>query len=137
MKEIKFRAWDTIRKKMFIPNWILTIQGSAPNNKMEEPEYGEMHHNKDAILMQYTSMEDINGIEIYEGDIIRSGTVQGIVKFGEYKTYYSDCGSSGDMIDKETQIGFYLLKKDGIMRWDTIAIWHIIGNIYENPELIK
>ena len=67
MREIKFRAWDKIKKVMFIPR---TISQSPPfcvfdneNFRLDLPD--------DCELMQYTGLKDKNGDkDIYEGDII-------------------------------------------------------------------
>jgi|SRR3972149_6087497 len=79
----------------------------------------------DIVLMQYTGLKDKNRKEIYEGDIIKKDPLAGI--------YYSVIFEEGR---------YKLFGKDawGDYNRDIDIYWHtyeIIGNIYENPELVK
>ena len=107
-REIKFRAWD------------------KPNNKMVSHRYLEHHksgfrlfQNDEFELLQYTELKDKNGNEIYEGDI-----VAGFDYYGEPLTWEV----AWEWFDSET--GFNIGQDDD-------AEAEIIGNIYENPELLE
>lgn len=88
----------------------------------------------DVILMQYTGILDKNGVEIYEGDIVKDSEIKGCVKFGEVREYNSDSG--GD----DVFTGFYVDYKDLFIEGfdsKTSKRYEILGNIYENPELLS
>ena len=94
---------------------------------------------------QYTGLKDKDGIEIYEGDIINTKfNRKSIIRFGEYKQ-----DGSGDEYGPTSCLGFYTeLILDGnyyIYDWDKersiIEDFScdepiVIGNIYDNPELL-
>ena len=110
MREIKFRAWDKMLKRWCRPQLTIRIDG----NRDGMNEY---------VLMQYTGLKDKNGVEIYEGDIVNvhSYTVTGLGKVGFNK-------------------GSFVFNK---FEYPTSQVLHsfseieVIGNIYENPELLE
>ncbi len=124
MRDIKFRAWDNINKIMVYPR-IIKESFSAISS-------GDLL-NRYETLMQYTGLKDQNEIEIYEGDIVTFGR--------EYK--YNVVFENGC---------FYLYHYKGLKEIDdTPYRWgamfrineikldielKVIGNIYENPELL-
>jgi len=106
---IKFRAWNHIV------------------NRMQIFDLPEIEKQKGAIqwqnlsIMQFTGLHDKNGKEIYEGDIIQSPYTN-----STFKVFYSS-----DRPEFVAEFGMSFLKSD---RW---AEAKIIGNIFENPELIS
>lgn len=115
MREIKFRIYDFELKKLFSDSMIkIGLDGFVYKDEffISDRKYQ---------LMQYTGLKDKNGKEIYEGDILNYGTP---------KYIYFD--------EKE---GRYLLKNDNIgyafYVSDLVNQSEIIGNIYENPELLE
>lgn len=124
MREIKFRVWNKELGKMWSWHTIETSKVFALDSKLKG-NFMVIPNSPEHILLQYTGLKDKNGKEIYEGDI---------VKFSEYY--------SGDHLYKESI---------GVIEWDqtgyTEKLWigyadqpdwcEVIGNIYENPELLK
>ena len=77
---------------------------------------------EDIELMQYTGLKDKNNKEIYEGDIFHIGSKKIL-----YVVEWIDCGLKGKQIRNGSWIGLDFWKDD----------IEVIGNIYENSELIK
>ena len=124
MREIKFRAWNTKLEK-WIDDIDLSMDGVVVLNTAQT--FGGAYGHE-PILMQYTGLKDKNGKEIYEGDIVKSYMcIKPIVV--EYKIYQSDsCCVCG-----EDHINFAGFEFDSIPK----SCLEIIGNIYENPELLN
>lgn len=126
---IKFRAYLKAINKMVEVNEINWYENSDDKGNISSIRYaGETkyaHHyfefdvNNDVILMQYTGYKDMNGKEIYEGDIVR---------------YYDDIYEV-----KWMWAGFYIHSLQN--GFDELAtnenFVEVIGNIYENPELLN
>lgn len=146
-REIKFRAWDKIDKEMF-----RVIMLTAPQGKdylIVSGRGGSTTTDKgNCILMQFTGLKDKNGKEIYEGDIVRirheedmheheeEGCEKGCT-FGDdaWKTIEVkwDSEIAGYFFDSEALFGHEYNLPIVTEGYET----EIIGNIYENPELLK
>lgn len=136
---IEFRAWNKVEEKMYfgVEN---TYDGRIPiDDPILEPCFGAILQSEDWTVMQYTGLQDRNGKEIYEGDIITNEWCfiyyPSIVRFGRYKSSdmssYYECG----------HLGFYIEHPcDKLSRKDILYFANqceVIGNIYENPELLE
>lgn len=141
-REIKFRAW-WIREKRMLPNvgyhpTIMEAHHLEPDSGYKEGEEswtispGFGAH----ILMQYTGIRNEKGQEIYEGDVVKDDTGEiGIVRFGKLPL-----DKSGDCVC--SYLAFYVECKGKLgaapmYECTEVAEWYeVIGNIYENPELL-
>ena len=121
----KFRAWDTTNKEMFKDTFSITESGQVVVVEQEfvtsTPDYIFVEH---LVIMQSTGLKDKNGKEIFEGDILgtQDGLLNGVV---EYRT---DLG----MLTNS------LIRYNNFERLCNVASdREIIGNVYENPELLE
>ena len=128
MREIKFRAWDKNNKKM-LPNAAPSIEHG--NHFHYRDEYGCfcIISKDNSELMQFTGLLDKNGKEVYEGDIIKNKRGQCVV------CYDGIHQSLGYRNAKRTQKGTCSDMNATIEEFQ--KQFEIIGNIYENPELLK
>lgn len=138
MREIKFRAWDLERKQM---RGVMDIKwfdnGAMRANATESQDFYEPRLNSknvtEFVLMQYTGLKDRNGKEIYEGDIVQfpdpctrsqSGyeLSTGVIEWHTDEAKFDVTGR--ESVDLETF-------------WEDIDMAEVIGNIYENPDLLE
>lgn len=81
-------------------------------------------------VAQFTGVYDKNGVEIYEGDIVNDDDLgKGIVII--------QSGCFFMMYDAETNMEFLGIKTDKFGRLQEKRLVEVVGNIYENPELLS
>ncbi len=121
-REMKFRAWDEITKKMWYPEQGLkacvTQIGSVCVDETDEGGRLENRNYRLRVLF-YTGLHDKKGKEIYEGDIVTRYSE------GRYKIYWHEFTACWRMTGHT-----------GIDKGDMALACEVIGNVYENPELL-
>ncbi|WP_421430201.1 YopX family protein [Lactiplantibacillus plantarum] len=131
---IKFRAWDKVQNKMLLPDNIEFINGQAYWAEASTDGNGGYSNDGkvDGIgalfeLEQFTDLKDVSGKDIYEGDIVKSN----------YK-YAQPNISQIIMEDGNSYItGEDLATGNEMLVSDHIGEIEVIGNVHENPELLK
>jgi len=119
MREIKFRAWDKDNNKMIYQSpyyayqLMITMDGGYMYRDGKRCNYD---------MMQYTGLKDKNGVEIYEGDVVKWADTIGVVK-------YKPTRFLNDMQRCDLMGNYRLDTFEGAIE--------VIGNIYEHPHLIK
>ena len=129
MREIHFRAWQQVTKTMF---YNIEKGTGAPHGN---PPFADYLENANMIVMQFTEMQDSHGREIYDGDIVEIKqpfeTILAQVFWGEVTNSYQwICGQTWLFCFESGAQGPVLpyLRYGYELR--------VIGNVYENPELI-
>lgn len=131
---IKFRAWDK-ESEIYLYN----VQDAydmlsgfvkyddGENASYDECCFGDFLDNKRYDVEQFTGLTDVNGKDIYEGDILK--TKAGLIQIVEQGILETDCE---DIIS-----GFYANNlsddKPHTFSYDD----EVIGNVHENPELLE
>jgi uncharacterized phage protein (TIGR01671 family) len=124
-RQLKFRAWDTVDKKWLFGYEYSSLGGFSLVGEvtlMGELNSVALDRWNDVAIMQFTGLTDKNGKEIYEGDIVKYQVVESTPRIAEV-TYLTDT---------------FCLKNDIAMPTRYYSgTGEVIGNIHENPELLK
>ena len=110
MRAIKFRVWGA--EMYYADNYYDLCQ-----------MFGSLHQ-EPAMLMQYTGLKDKNGVEIYEGDILKVFGDVSEIYYSEHNAAFRYQRTHPAM--EPVPLGTY-----------SSPAFEVIGNIYENPELLE
>lgn len=122
MKEIKFRAWYKPAQKMYqVQSMNFHSQtGKLYNVFVEGSPYTPRI--SDIELLQFTGLLDKSGKEIYEGDVVRVNAGEPSLEF------------ISQVIFEQASFRIAAVYDQGFPHKEDIEV---IGNIYENPELVS
>ncbi len=124
MREIKFRIWDIDKRKFIVNETDRLGYGDTKKCMSERVDFEnnsvEINADESYILSEYTGLKDMKGKEIYEGDILFETFRE------EYFKVVFENGSFRAEVDE------YSLDLE-----DYANICEVVGNIYENPELLE
>lgn len=145
-REIKFRAWTV--KGMSNPfdlEYIQDLPFPDPQGN-SDPKDIRNYPIGECLIMQSTGLYDKNGVEIFEGDIVKyvdvkrvyGGSTEPQPVFG-HDWVDQVLFEYGSFTFKNVVTTFWNenLNQSGIPDWDFPKLLEVIGNIYENKELIK
>ena len=136
MREIKFKAYAKAYNKIVnVDRLGLNSDGTAQEIIVAERELGEYDSDEWADLqagefelLQYAGLKDKNGKEIYEGDIVSFKSAHSNYDYktiGEVVWY---CGEAAFLVECNGEI---------FKHFDEIREIEVLGNVYENPELLQ
>jgi uncharacterized phage protein (TIGR01671 family) len=124
-KRFQFRVWHKKKDHMY-KNVAVGVGESKVGYKMSGRKRYVWERTEDVVINQYTGYKDSKGNEIFEGDILKFGKSRpylATVHWIDYQFVFKKKGSSS-YTDKFTH-------------WGRVNNVEVLGNIYENPELLK
>lgn len=127
----KFRAWDKSNKKMCDVKALSAFNDGEVTIKRDGENASYVVPIERVILMQSTGLFDKNGVEVFDGDIVNAydtdrneGQIYKTVNLTGVVTYHENA---------------FCLKQGNVLNdlWVHSEEFEVIGNIYENPELLE
>jgi uncharacterized phage protein (TIGR01671 family) len=126
MTSPKFRCWHKDEGRMFVPSKLLFSANGDLNNVREGIPAGEAILPDEIVLMQSTGLRDRNGVEIFEGDIVKQPMQSHVWR--------------GDVVFEQGAFRIhepYTEENPRIYNKDLIGgLAEVLGNVHQHPELL-
>lgn len=137
----KFRAWDKLRKRISVVD---RIYFDTKGVQLRDDGGLYWRHFREVILIQSTGLKDKNGKEIFELDILEIQGIRMVVKFGNYRYIEILKRKDHALGTVYDGLGFYIEcinaadpDRIGPFEPETLKESVVIGNIYENAEMVR
>lgn len=128
-REIKFRGWSLETETMIYPDkngWYTDVFRHA-NGYLQTVQLATVVKDERLVALQFTGLKDKNGKEIFEGDIVECKSWRSkfvvVFEYGMFRCRNIEKGR------EESKVSLATFKGE--------VSCEIIGNIYENPELLE
>ena len=118
MRELKFKTWGPKFRNMSEPMDMFYL------TDCRDPENHGSYFEDDVVFLQYTGLIDKNGKEIYEGDIAMCDGKRRVIRWSNGRYWFH--AEFADIYENISELFDKYYQKV-----------EIIGNIYQNPELLK
>lgn len=154
MREIRYRAWDKTSNLMRTDITSIEFKSDGSLAQINVTSGADiLYPEEEAVLMQYTGLKDKNGVEIYEGDIVASwyygghpteeSAVYEVKWLDKNEAEFLEFGASSNYPNLAPAVGLGFVLLRGKLDHKDLKLcyfserFEVIGNIYENPELLE